>query len=64
MTNLKPVRFAKLDRSGKRLYTWLVPPDLPGGYLESGHGPARPAHQHRLRIQGGSPPARRAGSTP
>ena len=34
MTDLKPLRFVKLDFSGKRLYTWLVPPDLPDGYLE------------------------------
>ena len=24
----------KLDFKGTRLYTWLVPPDLPDGYLE------------------------------
>ncbi|MEY4095635.1 MAG: hypothetical protein RLZZ53_2834 [Acidobacteriota bacterium] len=34
ITDLKPLRFVKLDFSGKRLYTWLVPPDLPDGYLE------------------------------
>jgi hypothetical protein len=34
LTDLKPLRFVKLDFSGKRLYTWLVPPDLPDGYLE------------------------------
>ncbi len=34
MTDLKPLRFVKLDFDGKRLYTWLVPPDLPDGYLE------------------------------
>jgi hypothetical protein len=34
MTDLKPLRFVKLDFSGQRLYTWLVPPDLPDGYLE------------------------------
>lgn len=34
ITDLKPLRFLKLDFSGKRLYTWLVPPDLPDGYLE------------------------------
>ena len=34
MTDLKPLRFVKLDFTGKRLYTWLVPPDLPDGYLE------------------------------
>ncbi len=34
MTDLKPLRFVKLDFKGNRLYTWLVPPDLPDGYLE------------------------------
>lgn len=34
MTDLKPLRFVKLDFTGKRLYTWMVPPDLPDGYLE------------------------------
>lgn len=34
LTDLKPLRFMKLDFSGRRLYTWLVPPDLPDGYLE------------------------------
>jgi hypothetical protein len=34
MTDLKPLRFIKLDFQGNRLYTWLVPPDLPDGYLE------------------------------
>ncbi len=34
MTDLKPLRFIKLDFTGKRLYTWLVPADLPDGYLE------------------------------
>ena len=34
MTDLKPLRFVKLDFKGKRLYTWMVPPDLPDGYLE------------------------------
>jgi len=34
MTDLKPLRFVKLDFRGNRLYTWLVPPDLPDGYLE------------------------------
>jgi hypothetical protein len=34
MTDLKPLRFVKLDFTGRRLYTWLVPPDLPDGYLE------------------------------
>jgi hypothetical protein len=34
MTDLKPLRFVKLDFTGRRLYTWMVPPDLPDGYLE------------------------------
>jgi len=34
MTDLKPLRFVKLDFKGTRQYTWLVPPDLPDGYLE------------------------------
>ena len=34
ITDLKPLRFVKLDFKGKRLYTWMVPPDLPDGYLE------------------------------
>ena len=34
ITDLKPLRFVKLDFKGNRLYTWLVPPDLPDGYLE------------------------------
>jgi hypothetical protein len=34
MTDLKPLRFVKLDFSGKRLYTWMVPAELPDGYLE------------------------------
>ena len=34
MTDLKPLRFVKLDFKGNRLYTWMVPPDLPDGYLE------------------------------
>jgi hypothetical protein len=34
MTDLKPLRFVKLDFNGTRLFTWMVPPDLPDGYLE------------------------------
>ena len=30
----RPLRFIKLDFKGNQLYTWLVPPDLPDGYLE------------------------------
>jgi hypothetical protein len=34
LTDLNPLRFVKLDFTGNRLYTWLVPRDLPDGYLE------------------------------
>jgi hypothetical protein len=34
ITDLKPLRFVKLDFKGNWLYTWLVPSDLPDGYLE------------------------------
>ena len=34
LTDLGPLRFTKLDMTGKHLYTWMVPPDLPDGYLE------------------------------
>jgi hypothetical protein len=34
ITDLRPLRFVKYDFSGKQVYTWLVPPDLPDGYLE------------------------------
>jgi hypothetical protein len=34
LTDLGPLRFTKLDMKGKHLYTWMVPPDLPDGYLE------------------------------
>jgi hypothetical protein len=34
MTDLGPLRFTKLDMKGNHLYTWMVPPDLPDGYLE------------------------------
>jgi hypothetical protein len=34
MTDLKPLSFIKLDFSGRRLYTWRVPADLPDGFLE------------------------------
>jgi len=33
-TDLRPLRFVKLDYEGHHLYNWLVPPDLPDGYLE------------------------------
>jgi hypothetical protein len=34
ITDLGPLRFVKLDFEGNLLYTWLVPSDLPDGYLE------------------------------
>jgi hypothetical protein len=34
VTDLKPLRFVKLDFRGNHLYTWLVPSTLPDGYLE------------------------------
>jgi hypothetical protein len=34
VTDLNPLRFTKLDFKGNHLYTWLVPKELPDGYLE------------------------------
>jgi hypothetical protein len=34
VTDLNPLRFNKLDFQGNHLYTWMVPKDLPDGYLE------------------------------
>jgi hypothetical protein len=34
VTDLTPLRFVKLDFNGNRLYTWMVPRELPDGYLE------------------------------
>jgi hypothetical protein len=34
VTDLNPLRFTKLDFQGTHLYTWMVPKDLPDGYLE------------------------------
>jgi len=34
VTDLNPLRFTKLDFQGNHLYTWMVPKDLPDGYLE------------------------------
>jgi hypothetical protein len=34
VTDLGPLRFTKLDFTGKHLYTWMVPSALPDGYLE------------------------------
>jgi NHL repeat len=34
VADLSPLRFTKLDFSGKHLYTWMVPAELPDGHLE------------------------------
>ena len=34
LTDLGPLRFTKLDLKGNHLYTWMVPSELPDGYLE------------------------------
>jgi len=34
ITDLRPLRFIKYDFEGNQLYTWLVPRELPDGYLE------------------------------
>lgn len=34
ITDLNPLRFVKYDFEGHQLYSWLVPSDLPDGYLE------------------------------
>ena len=34
VTDLTPLRFNKLDFKGNHLYTWLVPRELPDGYIE------------------------------
>ncbi|MEX0617919.1 MAG: hypothetical protein WDZ76_06510 [Pseudohongiellaceae bacterium] len=34
LTDLNPLRFIKMDFDGNRLYSWLVPRELPNGYLE------------------------------
>jgi hypothetical protein len=34
VTDLNPLRFTKLNFEGQHLYTWMVPKDLPDGYLE------------------------------
>ena len=34
ITDLNPLRFVKLDFKGNSLYTWLVPRELPDGYIE------------------------------
>jgi hypothetical protein len=34
VTDLTPLRFIKLDYQGNQLYSWLVPRELPDGFLE------------------------------
>jgi hypothetical protein len=34
VTDLGPLRFNKLDFKGNHLYTWMVPRELPDGYIE------------------------------
>jgi sugar lactone lactonase YvrE len=34
VTDLRPLRFVKVDFNGNHLYNWMVPSDLPDGYLE------------------------------
>jgi hypothetical protein len=34
ITDLGPLRFINLDFEGNYLYTWLVPRELPDGYIE------------------------------
>lgn len=34
VTDLSPLRFNKLDFKGNHLYTWMVPRELPDGYIE------------------------------
>jgi hypothetical protein len=34
VTDLNPLRFTKLDFDGNHLYTWMVPRELPDGYIE------------------------------
>jgi hypothetical protein len=34
LVDLRPLRFVKVDFDGNQLYTWIVPPDLPDGFLE------------------------------
>lgn len=34
VTDLTPLRFNKLDFNGNHLYTWMVPRELPDGYIE------------------------------
>lgn len=34
VADLSPLRFTRMDFHGNHLYTWMVPPELPDGYLE------------------------------
>jgi hypothetical protein len=34
ITDLRPLRFVKMDFRGNQLYSWLVPAELPDGFLE------------------------------
>jgi hypothetical protein len=34
VTDLNPLRFTKLDFQGNHLYTWMVPRELPDGFIE------------------------------
>lgn len=34
VADLSPLRLTKMDFKGNHLYTWMVPPELPDGYLE------------------------------
>ncbi|MFM1897409.1 MAG: hypothetical protein RLZZ385_2483 [Pseudomonadota bacterium] len=34
LTDLNPLRFIKMNFEGERLYEWVVPRDLPDGYIE------------------------------
>ncbi|MGE3513001.1 MAG: hypothetical protein AB7N65_29410 [Vicinamibacterales bacterium] len=35
LTDLGPLRFIKMDFKGNHVYTWLIPKELPDGYLEA-----------------------------
>ena len=47
VTDLGPLRFVNLDFEGNYKYTWLVPRDLPDGYIEV-HGTALLRSQRRV----------------
>jgi len=34
ITDLRPLRFVRMDFQGNQLYSWLVPAELPDGFLE------------------------------